>query len=133
MSFNNFARKARNLNLPFPLRRSAARSCLLRLAWLTGQPRSIVAGCFTARLGFDALLPKDEEHLRELLSAMEITRNQILEQVRSFERRRLREKARNHRSPRAAEVRALEETKRALLREAGSARRGARVQQPRAA
>jgi hypothetical protein len=121
MSFNNRARKAKNLQLPFTFRRSAARSCLLRLGWLTGQPRSVVAACFTARLGFDALQPGSEEQLQALVGAMEITRNRILEQVRAFDRKRMRDKWRNRRRPSVAQVSALQEAKLALLREAGPA------------
>jgi hypothetical protein len=52
----------------------------------------------------------DEERLLAALAAIEIDRNRFLERLRSFERKRLREKLRGRRSPRPAEVAALYQT-----------------------
>lgn len=116
MSFNHYLRKARDQSLPLSIRSSSARSCLLRLGGLTGQPRNAVARYFAASLGFDPLQPMTDEQCAKAADALEHTRNQILEQVHAFELERQRDKRRNRRRPTPGQVLALQEAKLSILR-----------------
>jgi hypothetical protein len=102
MSFNYHARKVRNPSLPFNIRCSSLGSCILRLGWLTKRKYLATRSRFV-----DDSTRLDEERLLAAMAAIEIERNRFLEQIRSFERKRIREKLRGRRSPRPADVAAL--------------------------
>ena len=103
MSFNNFARKVRRRDLPLSHRRSALASSILRLCWLTGQPfgetKQRYNQGFHVNLGLGPLKIPTEEALLKAIAAVEVERNQFLEQLRAFERRRIRDKMRGKRQP----------------------------------
>lgn len=96
MSFNYFARKVLNPNLPVGVRYSALHSCILRLAWKTGEPFSQARERFHAEFGFRRRDPT-EYQLLATLAAVQRERSLLLEDLRAHERRRIREKMRGRR------------------------------------
>lgn len=110
MSFNYYARKVRNPRLPLNVRCSALASCILRLGRLTNQSYLATRSRFADRLQVDSTNRLGEEQLLDALAAIEVERNRFLEQLRTFERKRLREKMRGKRFPRPTEVAALYQT-----------------------
>jgi hypothetical protein len=107
MSFNNYARKVRNSNLPMPNRRSALFSCVGRLSWLVKQRYGTLCTC----LQLNTQKPMTEAQLLDKLTAIEVFRNRFLNKLQDFERKRIREKMRGRRQPRKKEVQALYEIK----------------------
>ena len=105
MSFNYYARKVRNPRLPFNVRCSSLGSCILRLGWLTKQKFLATRSRFV-----DDSIRLDEERLLAAMAAIEIDRNRFLERLRSFDRKRIREKMHGRRTPRPTEVAALYQT-----------------------
>jgi hypothetical protein len=91
MSFNHFARKVLNPTLPMGVRCSALHSCILQLVWKTGEPFSQARDRLYAEFGFRRNDPT-EYQLLSTLAAIQRERNLILEQLRAYERRRIREK-----------------------------------------
>jgi hypothetical protein len=110
MSFNYYARKVRNPRLPLKVRCSSLASCLLRLAWLTQRPYLATRSRFAAHLPADGAIRLNEERLLAAMAMVEVDRNRFLERLRSFERKRIREKLRGRRSPRPTDVAVLYET-----------------------
>jgi hypothetical protein len=100
MSFSSHARKVRNPHCSLGQRFSALRSCLLRLNVLTQEGYHAILHRYAAQLSFDAAphLPSEEQVLAAL-TQVERERNQILEQLRQFERRRIRHKMQGKRQP----------------------------------
>ena len=100
MSFNWYARKVRNRHRSLGQRFSALRSCLIRLNGLTQEGHHAIMHRYDALFTFDAAthLPSEEQVLAALIHA-ERERNQILEQLRQFERRRIRYKMQGKRQP----------------------------------
>lgn len=96
MSFNYFARKVMNPNLPMGVRYSALHSCILRLVWKTGEPFTKAVARLNSEFGFKTKDPSDYQ-LLSTLAAVERERNLVLEKVRAFEHRRIREKIRGKR------------------------------------
>jgi hypothetical protein len=99
MSFNTYARKVRNMNLPFQARRSAFRSCIQRYHWLIKQGFLVTYSRYNEYYKFDADTPDVNERLSAAMDALEKERNAFLEKLRLFERRRSKEKMRGRRSP----------------------------------
>lgn len=100
MSFNWYARKVRNRHYSLGQRVSALRSCLLRLNWLTQEGYQAIMHRYDALLGFNAATHvPSEEHMLAALTQVERERNQILEHLRQFERRRIRHKMQGKRQP----------------------------------
>src|SRR3712207_2826671 len=106
MSFNYYARKVMNRNLPTGVRYSALHSCILRLVWKTGEPFSQVRNRLDAQFGFRTRNPTDHQ-LLATLAAIERERNLVLQQLRDYERRRVREKAHGKRTIPEREQKAL--------------------------
>lgn len=91
MSFNHFARKVMNPDLPIGVRYSALHSCILRLVWMTGESFAGSRDRLNSQFGFRRRNPT-ESQLLATLAAVERERNLILQQLRAYERRRIREK-----------------------------------------
>src|SRR5690242_15667225 len=92
MSFNPYAPKVMNPSLPMGVRYSALHSCILRLVRKTGEPCSQARDRLHSQLGFRRQDPT-EHQLLSTRAAIERKRNLLLEQLRAYERRRVREKA----------------------------------------
>ena len=107
MSFNHYARKVRNPNLNIGIRYSALGSCILRFCWLTKKRYTITRTRFFEQCGLDESDIFTAQQLLDLLNAVEIERNKKLEQIRNFERKRIREKMRGKRYPSRKDVEAL--------------------------
>jgi hypothetical protein len=88
-------------------RRSAFYSCIARYCWLTRQPYHETRAAFNTQFGLDHSKPPAEQNLLDALATLEIARHRFLEQVRVFERKRIRQKLRGQRKPKAAEIQAL--------------------------
>ena len=118
-SFNYYARKVRNSNLPLSVRASALNSCVREFsAILPGRPYLFTLKRLSQFAGIDQIRQTVEvEHLLSSLQRIESVRNQILELNRAFERKRIRQKCRGRRVPSKAE--------RMVLSEAITAVRGA--------
>jgi hypothetical protein len=106
MSFNHFARKVLNPTLPMGVRYSALHSCILRLVWKTGEPFAQARDRLNAEFGFRRRDPT-EYQLLSTLAAIQSERNLILEQLRAYERHRIRQKMRGKRSVSQEEQKAL--------------------------
>jgi hypothetical protein len=107
MSFNYYARKARDPRQLRSIRAGALKSCIRHLASLTKQSYRETCSRFAARFHLEDLHSLSEGQLLDLLSAVELERNTFLERLRAFERTRLREKWRGKYSPRRADIDAL--------------------------
>jgi len=119
MSFNWYARKVRNPRLTIWTRRSAFYSCVLRYCWLTHQPYLKTRTALTAQFGLDYPTGPNEHALLDALDTLERARHQFLEQLRAFERRRLRQKWYGYRSPRASDLQTLYAGSDALIADVG--------------
>jgi hypothetical protein len=106
VSFNHYARKVMNPGLPAGVRYSALHSCILRLVWMTGEPFADARDRFAAQSGFRRQDPTDQQ-LLAALALIERERNLALQQLRAYERRRIREKARGWRAIPESERKAL--------------------------
>lgn len=96
MSFNHYARKVMNPTLPMGVRYSALHSCILRLARKTGEPFSQARDRLNLKYGFRRRNPTEYQLLSTLV-AIERERNLACEQLRAYERRRIKEKMRGKR------------------------------------
>lgn len=98
MSFNWYARRVRNRDKPPGLRFGALRSCLLRLNALTHEGYHAIMHRYDAQFNFcyPQQIPSDEQ-LMAALAKVERERNLILEHLRRFERRRIRQKMKGKR------------------------------------
>jgi len=108
MSFNWYARKVLNPVLRLSVRGSALRSCILRLCRLTGERYTHALTRYSDTRGID-FSSATEQELVTALARIQSERNQFLEQVRAFERKRVREKLRGKRRPSKADVVAFHE------------------------
>lgn len=116
-SFNNHARRVRNANLPLPIRAVALRSCISKCSWVVcGAPYSRSLKHLGIMVGADLQKSANEKQLLAVLNKIEITRNQILALESGFERRRIRQKMRGRRTPKLAEIVALQEATEAIRR-----------------
>jgi hypothetical protein len=106
MSFNHYARKVMNPDLPMGVRYSALHSCILRLVWKSGEPFSQARDRPDLQFGFRRRNPTDAQLLSTLV-AIERERNLVLQQIRAYERRRIREKMLGRRGIPEAEQKAL--------------------------
>src|SRR5262245_6903736 len=103
MSFNHFARKVYNPNLPTGIRRSALASCIGSLGWLTKQSHHKLHAYF--KIDFHSEMTDIE--LFEIITSVEIVRKQYLERLHNFERTRIREKMQGRRQPRQKDIKKL--------------------------
>jgi len=103
MSFNHYAHKVQNPNLPAGIRRSALASCIGSLSWLMGQPYHKLRAYF--KIDFHSEMTDRE--LFEIITSVEVVRNQFLERLHNFERRRIREKMQGRRQPRQKDINKL--------------------------
>ncbi len=110
MSFGWYARKARNSQLPLHVRRSAVRSCILRLSWRTGERFHAAVGRFNKQFHFNKRT-SGEGQLLAALTEVERERNLLVERVRSFELKRKKAKREGRRSLTKAEQEALRDWK----------------------
>lgn len=107
MSFHWYARKARNPQLTVFTRRAAFYSCISSYCWLTEQSFTHVRATFIDRFRLESDGGPSEQQLAAALAALEVERHLFLEQLRVFDRRRIRQKLRGRRRPRSADVQAL--------------------------
>lgn len=107
MSFQTYARKVRKIDLPFKSRRSAFRSCIERYHWLIKRKFNSTYSRYSNHFGFDADVPDAGVRLSQAMDALEKERNLFLEQLRLFDKKRIREKMRGRRSPSKSAVEAL--------------------------
>ena len=89
--------------MPLPVQAMALRSCVVRLCRLTGERYTHALARYGDALGID-LTNVTEQELLTALVCIESERNQILEQVRAFERKRVLEKRRGKRRLAKADV-----------------------------
>ena len=97
MTYNWYARKALNPNLPIGVRRGAFFSCISSMSFLSGERYRHLIERYDNRFHFY----QDKTDVNKLLlalAAMEIDRNQVLEELRAFDKKRLREKMRGKRT-----------------------------------
>jgi hypothetical protein len=97
MSFNWFARKVRNRHKPQAQRFGALRSCLIRLNSLTQEGYHAIMQRYDAQFNFCYPQLPSNEQLAAALAQAERERNMILEHLRRFERRRIRQKMKGKR------------------------------------
>ena len=109
MSFNTFARKVRNPKLTINHRRSALMSCILRLAWLRRERYLIVQSRYAKKYNLGSPNIPTEANLLDAIATIEVDRNIFLEKIRSFERKRIREKFRGRRQPKKIDIQVLYE------------------------
>ena len=103
MSFNHYARKVHNPNLPINRRRSALASCVSNLSWLTGWGYHKL--CTHFKIDFHSEMTDRE--LFEIITSVEVVRNLFLERLHNFERTRIREKIKGRRQPRQKDIQEL--------------------------
>ena len=119
-SFNNYAQKARNANLPLRSRASAFRSCVRLYCCYVGEPSfTAMVAHLGAMVGADLYHAAEESHLLDALRRMESVRNQVMEIQRMYERKRIRQKFRGRYAPSKADAQALAEAFEAIRRSAG--------------
>jgi hypothetical protein len=110
LSFNSYARKVRNVNLPLDIRASALLSCMLTGGLDEGHYSfQAMVGHLGRLVGADLFHSAEESHLLAALHRMEVFRNLALDIRRAFERKRIRQKCRGRRFPCKAEQLALSE------------------------
>lgn len=88
MSFNYYARKVRNADLPLGTRVSALRSCIRILAGLHNESFTQAIERFDERFHFNWVRgvssePPPEDNLVAALNAVEIERNSLVEDMRT--------------------------------------------------
>ena len=106
MSFNWYARKARDPRLSIWTRRAAFHSCIRSYCWLTRQPYLPLRTEFNQRFALDHAAGPTDQSLHDAMSALERDRTRFLQRLRAFERTRIREKAQGRRRPRVADIQA---------------------------
>ena len=99
MSFNNHAQKVRNPDLTIWRRRSALRSCVVKVVWLTGERFTSIWARLNHTYGLEAADGEtpDEADLLAALNALEIERSRVIEGLREFGRNRVESKIRGNR------------------------------------
>ncbi len=107
MSFHTYARKVRKIDLPFKSRRSAFRSCIERYHWLIKQKFLATYSRYSKHFGFDSDIADSGDRLSQAMDALEKERNLFLEQLRLFDKKRVKEKMRGRRFPSKSAVEAL--------------------------
>ena|SRR5438105_9581756 len=115
MSFNNHAKRVLNPQLPLPARRSALRSCIQRFTRLSKESYKGVTARYEARFHCTGK-HSTEDQLLKALSAMVAERNLILENLRAFERKRIREKMSGRRTLSNTEQKDLHEIASSVLK-----------------
>ena len=106
-SFNVSARKARNVDLPLGLRRSAFGSCILSYSWLICQKYSTIHQRFSNRFGISSVNKLTEAQLDLAMNTLELERKKFLVKLQIFDRQRLNDKLRGRRSPSKSEIEVL--------------------------
>jgi hypothetical protein len=110
MSFNYHARRVRDSGRPPWRRLSSLRACVASYSWLTRTSyRRLLAHL---DLEFPDGVPRDpptDEFLRRTLDQLERARNEYLERLRVFERKRIRAKMQGNRQLSNAERTDLQE------------------------
>lgn len=107
MNFHTDARKVRKTDLPFTKRRAAFHSCIEGYIWLIKGKFNNTYSRYSNHFGFDTEVPDASERLSQAMDALEKERNLFLEQLRLFDKTRVREKMRGRRSPSKSAVEAL--------------------------
>lgn len=113
MSFRSIARKMREPARSFAARRVAFRACLESYCWLSRHSFQATYARFADEFSFDGggVADADERILRAL-DALEKERNQMLERLRAFDRKRASAKSRGRRTLANAESVELEAIRR---------------------
>ncbi|MBC8140024.1 MAG: hypothetical protein H7Y38_01135 [Armatimonadetes bacterium] len=118
-SFNNYARKVRDAQLPLSVRAGALRSSLLKYCGVAGEPSYVKLLVHLSRLiGADLQSNAQEKHLLAVLYKIEVARNHILRLQDNYARKRIRQKMRGKRSPTLADILATQEAIERVKREA---------------
>jgi hypothetical protein len=91
MSFNTYAKRVLNPQLPMPARRSALRSCIQRFTRLSNESYKEITARYEARFHCTGRHSTDDQLIKALF-ALITERNLVLENLRAFERKRIREK-----------------------------------------
>ena len=107
MSFHTYAKNVRRENLSFKARRSAFRSCIVRYHRLIRRKLDVTYLRYSKHFGFDGDVPDAGDRLGQAIDALEKERNLFLEQLRLFDKKRVKEKMRGHRFPSKLAVEAL--------------------------
>ena len=107
MSFHTAAREVLKTDLPFTKRRVAFRSCIESYIGLIKGKFNDTYSRYSNHFGFDANVSDAGDRLSQAMEALEKERNLFLEQLRSFDKKRLREKMRGRRSPSKSAIEAL--------------------------
>lgn len=89
-SFNNYARKVHNRELPLSVRYSALVSCMSQLCWLTGQSFQQIRSRYAPQLDPGGSGRLNEAQIVAAIAALERDRNIYVEALRRFERLRIR-------------------------------------------
>src|SRR5690242_251213 len=108
MSFNNYARKVLNPQLPLLERRSALKSCFQRFTRLSGERYTAVTTRYEARFHCTGR-HSTEDGIVKALTTLAAERNLILEKLRDFERKRMAEKRSGRRTLSRSEKKELKE------------------------
>ncbi|WP_103670051.1 hypothetical protein [Pseudanabaena sp. BC1403] len=103
-SFHTHARIVRRNDLPFHYRRSAFRSCIQVYRWLIRQKFQVTYLRYSKFFGFDENISESNERLNKAIDALETERNLFLEQLRLFDKKRIKEKVGGRRLPSNIEV-----------------------------
>ena len=103
MSFNHYARKVRDAQLPISRRRSALSSCVGHLSWLVRKRYSELTVYF--QINFQSRMT--DELLLEKITAVEQLRKHFLNKLEIFKQQRIVEKRQGQRQPRQKDVQAL--------------------------
>jgi len=91
MSFNTYAKRVLNAQLPMPARRSALRSCIQQLTRVNHESYKEITARYEARFHCTGKHATDDQ-LLSALSALTTERNLVLEKLQAFERKRIRQK-----------------------------------------
>ena len=115
MSFNTYAKRVLNSQLPLPVRRSALKSCIQRFTRLSKESYGGVSARYEARFHCTGK-HSTEDQLLAALSALVIERNLALENLREFEQERVGEKMRGRRTLSNARRKQLKEIASGVLK-----------------
>lgn len=108
MSFDHYARKVRDADRPPWARLCSLRGCVSSYCWLSRQPyRATLERLGLAWTPDVRREPPSDAFLRATMDALERERNRCLDELRAFERRRIRAKLRGNRQLSRAEREAL--------------------------
>jgi hypothetical protein len=98
-NFHTHARIVRRSDLPFYCRRSAFRSCIQLYRWLIRQKFQATYLRYSKHFGFDEDTIDCNERLNKAMNALETERNLFLDNLRLFDKKRIREKIEGRRLP----------------------------------